>query len=328
MEKVSQKNLYARFKKNIIENSLIEEESELILACSGGPDSVCLFHLLERLSKEIKFSFIVAHYNHKVRGEEANADELFVRKLSEKYNREFLRGEPKGTREIKSEEDARKLRYDFLQRASEGRGKLKIFIAHNKDDQAETLLLNLIRGAGIRGLRSMRTVNGNLVRPLLFAEKNEIVDYLKQNKIKYRIDKSNNSLVYTRNIMRHNIIPLLRQLNPKVATALSRTADLAALSDDFIRREAQLSLEKILKENKKKIFIEKKSFTTLSPAIQLEIIRLLAEKNGFAHDLTSGQVDEVVQMINKNFGKKHKIIAGKLKFELIGGRIILSRNKF
>ena len=167
MAKHSQKNLYERFKKNILDNSLIEEGSELVLACSGGPDSVCLFDLLERLTKEINFSFIVAHYNHKVRGEEANADELFVRKLSEKYNREFLAGEPKGNRKIKSEEDARNLRYEFLQQVSEGRGKLKIFIAHNKDDQAETLLLNLIRGAGIRGLGSMKIVNGNLVRPLL-----------------------------------------------------------------------------------------------------------------------------------------------------------------
>ena len=332
---ISQKNLYLRFKKFIAEFDLIKRGDRVLVACSGGPDSVCLLYLLQQLSSELDFSIIVGHYNHRIRGREADRDEKFVKELSEKFGYDFYLGQLKSGEKIKNEEDARNLRYEFLEKArGEGRAD-KIFIAHNKNDLAETLLINLVRGAGIRGLSSMKIVSGRLVRPLLFAEKSEILGYLKQNNIKFCTDSSNDSLDYTRNIMRHKIIPELQRLNPKLLSALWRTSELAGLCADFIRNQAEASLAKICHENKNEKYIERKKFTSLSPAVASEIIRILAEDYDVSRDLSLDQVEEVVKIANQNIGGKQKVIAGKpqggpiqgLKFELKAGRLIVSKVK-
>lgn len=320
MVKLSAKNLYSRFKKYIASNDLIRAGDKVIVACSGGPDSVALLYLLHRIAGEQDIKIIVAHYNHKLRGGEADADEKFVKNLAKKLKYKFVSGTSKGN--INNEEQAREQRYAFLEKARGEEGAKLVAVGHTLDDLAETLLLNLIRGAGIRGLYSLKAKRGNIVRPLLFFEKSEVLTYLKEKKIHFRTDKSNKSLVYTRNIMRHKILPELKQINPKAATALARASLLASQADEYIILSSEKALTQIAENEGGKIIIERKKFTSLSPAIQSEILRLLARNAGVSRDLSFAQIDEILGMIKKNIGKKHKILLSRLKFEVKNGKII------
>jgi len=327
MTKEPQKNLYFQFRKFVFDNHLIKKGDRAVVACSGGPDSVCLLFLLAKLSKEINFFIVVAHYNHLLRGREADRDEKFVKELAKKFGYKFCLGKPAVGEKIKNEEQARILRYQFLQELREGEKSNKIFIAHNQNDLAETVLMNLIRGTGIRGLCSMKIINDRLIRPLLFAKKSEILDYLEQNRIKYLTDSSNDSLVYTRNIMRHKIIPMLEELNPRLTNALSRASELAQLSSDYIQGQAETILNEIREKNKNEIFIKRKNFISLSPAIQYEIVRILAKQYGIERDLSLAQIDGVIDLIRKNQGKKEKILGMRLKIGLLNAKIRLSKLK-
>ncbi|MFA5157602.1 MAG: tRNA lysidine(34) synthetase TilS [Patescibacteria group bacterium] len=321
--RLSQRDLYFRFKKYIAENDLIGAGDKVVLACSGGQDSISLLYLLERLAGESGLEIIVAHFNHGIRGREADSDEKFVKKNAEKLNLKFVSA--KANSRIKNEEQARDRRYEFLEKVRvEERAKI-IAVAHNIDDLAETMLLNIIRGTGIRGLYSLRPKRGHIVRPLLFAEKNQLLSYLKEKKISYRTDSSNRRLVYTRNIIRHNIFAEITKINPVCTSAFARLSATSAEIDDFI---GQYSLEiytKLACKENKKIIIEQKKFTTLSPAIQKEIVRKIASDYGVDKDLTETQVSEVVALINKNIGKKEKILGSRLKIELRDGKIIVSK---
>jgi len=318
-----EKDLFIEFKKYIADNDLFRAGDKVVVACSGGPDSVALLYLLTDLAEELNLELIVAHFNHKLRGREADADEKFVKELSAKLNLVFVSASAKT--KIKSEEEAREQRYNFLQRVREEESAKVVAVAHNLDDSAETVLLNIIRGAGIRGLYSLRSKRGYIVRPLLFAEKTQILSYLLRRKLKYQTDKSNETLVYTRNIMRHNILPEISKINPSALSAIARTSLLASQADEYIIQSSRTALAKISQNQNGKIIIDRKKFSVLSPALQSEMIRILAESAGVIRDLSYAQVEEIRTLIAKNVGKKHKIIAGRLKIEIESGKIIISK---
>jgi tRNA(Ile)-lysidine synthase len=317
--------LFDQFKKYIADNDIIRAGDKVIVACSGGPDSVALLYLLTDLSKELNLELIVAHYNHKLRGGESDGDEKFVAELASKLKRKFISESAKVG--ITSEEQARKLRYDFLQKIGGEEGAKVLAVAHNLDDVAETLLLNIVRGAGIRGLYSLRPKRGYVVRPLLFAEKKDILSYLSDKKIGYRTDESNNKLVYTRNIMRHIILPEIKKINPQVLSAIARTSAFAAAADEYIIQSSEETLAKISENQNGKIIIDRKKFVALSPAIQSEIIRILARNAGVLTDLSFAQTEEITQLAAKNIGKKYKVIDSTLKIEIESGKIIVSNIK-
>lgn len=320
-----EKNLFNQLKKYIADNDLIGAGDKVVVACSGGPDSVALLYLLNDLAKELKLELIVAHFNHKIRGGEADADEKFVASLASDLNLKFVSAAAET--KITSEDQARELRYEFLQKVREEEQTKVIAVAHNSDDLAETLLLNIIRGAGIRGLYSLRPKRGYIVRPLLFAEKNYILSYLSENKIGYQTDESNNELVYTRNIMRHIILSEIKKINPQALSAIARTSQLAADASEYIIQSSKEILAEISQNDNGKIIIERKKFSALSPAIQSEIIRILARNAGVSTDLSYPQVEEIRELAKKNVGGKFKIIGGGLKIKIESGKIIVSNNK-
>ncbi len=317
-----EKNLFNQFKKYIADNDLIGAGDKVVVACSGGPDSLALLYLLKELSKELRLELIVAHFNHKLRGREADADEKFVEKLASKLNLKFVSAAAKA--KIISEDQARELRYKFLQKVREEERAKVIAVAHNSDDLAETVLMNIIRGAGIRGLYSLRAKRGYIVRPLLFAEKKVLVSYLSENKIGYRTDESNNSLVYTRNIMRHIILPEIKKINPRALSAIARTSALAAQADEYIVVSSKAILGRISENINGNLIINRKEFVALSPAVQSEIIRIIARQFGLDKDLAFSDVEEVLLLAEKNVGKKFKIVRSRLKIEIESGKIIVS----
>ena len=265
---------------------MISRGDRVVVAVSGGPDSVCLLHLLLQISQELALKLFVAHLNHMLR-EEAIEEENFVRELAEKYSLPFYSERIEVAKKLRKgetlEEGARRIRYDFLRRAGERFSANKIALGHNADDLVETILLNLIRGTGIRGLRGIPPVRkeGSItfIRPLIDIWREEITQYLEERDIPYMIDRSNLSLEFTRNKIRHRVIPLLEEINPKVKLAIHRLGEIAGEINSFIEDEVWKEKEQILVgKSESSLLLDIKRLFAFHPALQKEIIRsVLAE---------------------------------------------------
>lgn len=210
----------------IEENQLLIDNSKVIVGVSGGADSVALLDILYSL----KYECIVAHCNFHLRGEESNRDAFFVEELCAKYNLKYERidFDTEAYAELNSisiEMAARDLRYNWFEQLRVIHLADRIAVAHHKDDSTETILLNLIRGTGIRGLTGINGQNEYIIRPLLCLNRSEILDYLGERKLSYVDDSTNSEDLYTRNKIRLNVIPLLETINPSVKESINRTAE-------------------------------------------------------------------------------------------------------
>lgn len=218
----------------------------LVVGFSGGRDSVALLHALWQLGQMEQpetapnFALLAAHFNHGLRGAEADADQEFCRDFCSRLGIEFCWGQAQGlNRGGDVENRARRQRYAWLeqtcqQEEAKGFGSVWLLCAHHLEDQAETVLLHLLRGSGSAGLAAMRKRRGRLLRPLLDVQRADIEAYLTANGLSWRDDSTNSSLVYTRNRVRGQLLPLLQQLNPQAAPALAQTAEIAAAEADFL----------------------------------------------------------------------------------------------
>lgn len=203
-------------RKYVEENKLIENFDRILVALSGGPDSVALLYILLELKKYYNITIGAAHINHSLRGEASDGDEKFVKELCENLGVEVYTKKvdikayaAKGS--IGEEEAGRKIRYSFFEEKAKDGGYNKIATAHNLDDNVETFLFRLMRGTGIEGLCGIPLRRDNIIRPLLTQKKSEILKYLEGRKITYRIDESNNETDYTRNKIRLKLIPYIEK---------------------------------------------------------------------------------------------------------------------
>ena len=230
----------------IKKHNLINKGDEVLLGLSGGPDSLCLLHILCLLRFEIGFGLSALHLNHKIRGAEADADAEWVKELCgllcvplAVYERDI----PAMAKELGiTEEDAgRRVRHELLKAEAEKTGA-KVALAHNRDDQAETVLLHLLRGSGIDGLGGIRPYSLPnafsetipLIRPLLGITRAEIEAFAAETGMSFREDRSNTDTAYTRNRIRHDLIPGLKaEYNPQIVQALCRLAESAAADSEF-----------------------------------------------------------------------------------------------
>jgi tRNA(Ile)-lysidine synthase len=215
-----------KFKKFVADNNLIKPGDRILLAVSGGIDSMVMTHLFNLTGNE----FAIAHCNFSLRAAESDLDEDMVSKYAAEHSIELFstRFETKAyAREngLSVQMAARELRYRWFEQIRKEHGYDSIAIAHNLNDNIETLMINLIRGTGVAGLTGMKTEVNNIIRPMLFATRNEIIYYCNRNMIKYREDLSNADTKYLRNKIRHLIIPLLREINPSVESTLNETAE-------------------------------------------------------------------------------------------------------
>lgn len=210
----------------VSEHQLLSPQRPTIVALSGGADSVALLLLLVQEG----FPVVAAHCNFHLRGEESDRDERFVRELCHSYDiplhiRHFDTSASAKEEGISIEMAARRLRYAFFEELRTTLGAEAIAVAHHRDDNNETLLLNLVRGTGLRGLSGMKWKNGHIVRPLLGVSRQEIVAFLKEKEQPYVTDSTNAETLYKRNKIRHELLPLLRELNPAIDEALSTTIE-------------------------------------------------------------------------------------------------------
>ena len=230
------------------------EDKTILIAVSGGADSVSLALALDELKnrKKLKLRFVLAHFNHGLRGTEAETDENFVRNLAEKLGLELVLGKGEISKNENLEQSARNARYDFLTRSAENLKAEAVLTAHTLNDQAETFLLNLIRGSGLEGLGAMkicRTLKKDseilLIRPLLkWAKRHDTEDFCRQNNIEFRFDSMNEDLAFRRVRIRKVLLPLLEDFNPKIIENLAQTAFLLQDDLEFIEHLSEFQNDK------------------------------------------------------------------------------------
>jgi tRNA(Ile)-lysidine synthase len=311
----SERNLLSRFERYCVGKSLLRRGDSIIVAVSGGVDSVTLLHLLSRLERKHGLRLIVAHFNHQLRGKESERDEVFVKGLAGRYGYPFAvgRGDTAAfsrKRKISIQEAARELRYRFLAGVLKQHGASEIATAHNANDNAETILLNLCRGTGISGLSGIpvRRPELHLIRPLLFATRPEIEAYAKLNGLKYRTDSSNRKLHYKRNIIRKKVLPLLAEsLNPDVVGALNRASEILSRLEDMVLREAN---NKLIEFTKKKtddaLLLDSSEFKKLHPYMQETIVELAARSfTGIPLEATG--VASVLSLLSSQTGARIEV---------------------
>ncbi|MBO8159757.1 tRNA lysidine(34) synthetase TilS [Thermosyntropha sp.] len=307
--------------KFIIEEKLILPEEKVVLGLSGGPDSMALLHVLKGLEERLNFSLFAAHLNHGIR-KEADDEARFV----EDYCREM--GVPVYIRrvDIKKiaqtsrktlEEAGREERYRFFREIKEQIGTGRIATAHHQDDLAETVLHHMIRGTGIRGLRGIMPVNGDVIRPFLCVSKSEILDYLEENKIPYCIDVSNYEKTYTRNRIRNELIPYLENnFNPRIRESLGQLADIARIENDFLERETENNWDKVLKcWEDNRIVLDISFLNNLHLALKRRIImKALREiRSGSEENINIKDVQSVIGLLSKAGSSKVIHLSGDVK---------------
>ncbi|NLB60928.1 MAG: tRNA lysidine(34) synthetase TilS [Clostridiales bacterium] len=275
--------MYEIVKKAIITNKLIQEGDEILVALSGGADSVALLHLLLELKKELHFTLKAAHFNHCIRGKAADSDEQFCVKLCKKWEVEIFTARedvPQFAKEngYTLETAARILRYDFLNSLS----SQKIAVAHHKNDQAETVLAHLIRGSGLKGLCGMRYISGKIIRPLLDITKNQIESYVEKNSLAFCTDDTNFLNDSTRNKLRLDVIPYIEnEFNPAFVNTLTNMAKSIQADEEFLESHAQAAYEKC----KTKKGYSKTKLLRLENPIFIRVLMLAFENFGIFADI-------------------------------------------
>jgi tRNA(Ile)-lysidine synthase len=273
--------LQQRVRHTIERDELIPRGSRVLAAVSGGPDSVALFHLLRRLARECGFVLAgLAHLNHGLRGEESDADEAFCRELAARYrlaievDRRDVAQMARDER-VSTEVAARRARYDFFADAAERLKVDRIATGHTRDDQAETFLLRVLRGAGATGLAGIRPRRGPVVRPLLDVRRDELLAFLASLGQGYRTDSSNRDLRIPRNWVRHRLVPLLTgHLNADIVEVLAREATVLrdeAVFLDRLANDAAATLETALPE--RRVRLDAKALAGLPVALARRVVR-------------------------------------------------------
>lgn len=241
----------SRFREHLIRRRLLGERSKILVAVSGGVDSVVLLDLLAGERDHLALTLAVAHFNHQLRGTESEDDERFVKERACAYGLECY-VERADTAEVARltkrgvQDTARALRYGFFDKLLLSSGFDRIATAHTADDNAETVLLNLFRGAGVQGLAGIPVFRSdrNIIRPLLFAERKEIAAYTQEVGLPYREDSSNDTDHYTRNFIRHRVLPLVReQVNPTIVQTLCRSSEVFRELEAYLSYNARHHLD-------------------------------------------------------------------------------------
>lgn len=259
--------MYDRFLQYIREEGLFDRQHKLLLGVSGGIDSVALTALVDRLGNE----YALAHCNFKLRGQDADADESFVKSLAEKlgvacYHKCFETEEYARDKGISIEMAARELRYQWFEKTTVEKGFDFVVVGHHLDDVMETFMLNLSRGTGIRGLTGIRPKNKRVVRPLLFATRNEIENYARENHLEYRHDASNDDTGIRRNLVRHELLPLFKQLNPAFTSKMEQSIRILDGTKKVFLQKIDEIREQVSRREGTWYYLNKKKVMELEPA--------------------------------------------------------------
>ncbi|MDQ1283783.1 MAG: tRNA(Ile)-lysidine synthase [Patescibacteria group bacterium] len=320
-----QRNLIKKVQNTIFQYSLLKRDDKIIVAVSGGPDSTAMLDIFSKLKKKYDLDLIVAHVNYNLRGNDSKKDEAFARKLAEKYNLEIFVLRPVETQNFASlpqrkkhpsENTLRDIRYAFFEKIRLENKFDHIAVAHNADDQVETFLSRVIRGAGLLGLSAMRHKNNSIIRPLLDVPRCEILKYLKENKLTYRVDKTNLESEFLRNKIRNKLLPYLeKNFNPAIRQTIFDAT--VSISEDY-----SLVSNLIEKKYKKLNELDVKNIEKLHPAVQKGIVRkMLKEKKGNLQNIGAANIEEILKIIKSTKNKAQTVVFKGLKITRKGDKI-------
>jgi len=283
--------LVEKFNKNLAYCD-VKPGQTIVLGVSGGVDSVTMLDLFTK--SDIKVRVIVAHLNHGVR-EEAKRDEIFVQKLVKKLGFEFVSKRIAKPESGNLEENLRDERRKFLLDTAENSQAQFIALAHNANDQAETFIMNAVRGSGPAGLGAMNMSEDRIIRPLLNFSRAEIEAYARQNRLNWHEDETNKDISYDRNYVRHHILPLLARLNPEYLSSIHRTTHLQRQIDEHFKEEAY----RLMKET------DVERLRRLDSPLLYEVLGLMYEEvRGNRQDLSLAHLQDIVSLIAKTTGTK------------------------
>ena len=294
------------FLNAVTEHELILPGERICVALSGGADSVCLLALCSRLSEQMEFTLSAAHLNHGLRPE-AEQDASFCRQLCRSLQVPLFTATEDvaawaARKKISVETAGRELRYRFFASLQQD----KIALAHHKNDQAETVLLHLLRGSGTDGLGAMAPIQNGLIRPLLSVSRAEIEAFCREEGLSYCTDQSNLSRIYKRNQIRLDLLPLLEQLQPRVVDLLARTAESSRRDADQLRQDTE-SAWKMMRICEGGYCCRRDEFLLLSPALQRRVLRLAWERiYGSMQNLWYDRVESALAVLHRGTtGKRY-----------------------
>ena len=296
--------------------NLIENGDKIVLGVSGGPDSIAMLNILNEIRNDKKidliFEIIVAHINHMIR-EEAVEDERYVKEYCNKKEIEFYSKsidvqKLANNNKIGTEEAGRMVRYEFFDEILKKTNSNKVAIAHNKNDKAETIIMNLMRGSGISGLKGIEEKRGKYIRPLIECDRSQIEKYCEEEQLDPRIDKTNFENDYTRNKIRNTVIPYIKQeFNPNIINTLNRLSELVKEEEEYIEKQVEKTYNSlILEENEKQIILDLKKFNKEEKVIKSKLVlytitRLFNTSKG----IEKIHIEDIIKLCANNVGNKY-----------------------
>ena len=299
---------------------LIQAKDKIVLGVSGGPDSITMLDILRQIREEFDFEIVVAHINHMIR-KEAIQDEEYVKKYCEKNNIKCFAKridviDIANNKKIGTEEAGRLVRYEFFDEVLKQTGSNKIAIAHNKNDKVETIIMHVLRGSGLSGLKGIEPIRGNIIRPLIECEREEIEKYCDENRLEPRIDKTNFENDYTRNKIRNIVIPYIeKELNPNIIETIDRLSEVVKKEDRYLEKVALDVYDKILiKQEPGQIMLELKGFNEQDEVIKSRIILYTVKKLfGSSQGIEKIHINDIIKLCNNNIGNKYLTPNKKIK---------------
>ena len=290
--------------------NLIENGDRIVLGVSGGPDSICMLNILNDIRNDKKlhmeFDIIVAHVNHLIR-DEAKDDEIFVKDFCEKigvqfYSKSIDIQKIANNNKIGTEEAGRNARYEFFDEVLKKTDSNKVAIAHNKNDKVETMIMNVLRGSGIAGLKGIEPIkNGKYIRPLIECERFEIEQYCKDKQIDARIDRTNFENIYTRNKVRNVVIPYIKEeFNPNIVQTMDRLSQLIKEEDEYLDKVVRDKYNELILEENLREF-NKQEKVIKSRILLYTISRLLGTTKG----IEKIHIEDVIKLCENNIGNKY-----------------------
>ena len=340
--------------------NLIEDADKIVIGVSGGPDSICLLHILNEIKKELNFKICVAHINHMIR-KEADEETEYVKDFCKNLGIEcyikridvikIANNLKRGT-----EETGRQMRYEFFNEVLEKTNANKIATAHNNNDKVETILMNILRGSGTSGLKGIEAIRNNkYIRPLIETSREEIEEYCIINKLEPKIDKSKNENIYTRNKIRNIVIPYIKkEFNPNIIKTINRLSEVANEENEYMNKITQQTFNEIYvksdntivcssKNNKNwntvrvvshsdshfdgiteanKIILDLKKFNNLELVIKRRIILYTINKLlSSTVGIEKVNIDDIIKLCNNNIGNKYLMPIKNLKILVKKGKI-------
>lgn len=354
--------------KTIQRYNMLEDGDKVVIGVSGGPDSMTLLNILNDLKEKLNINLYVAHINHMIR-EEADEETEYVKEFCAKINVEFFFKKVKveeiaKEQKIGTEEAGRNIRYEFFEEVAKKVGANRIATAHNSNDNAETVLMNIIRGTSVSGLKGIEKVrDGRLIRPIIECSRDEIEEYCKEKRLNPKYDKSNSENIYTRNKIRNMLIPFIKQeFNSNIIEGINRLSQIAteeeqfintivekeykrllinanncidkSISENHVNREIEKKsnllkntkkADSILNNNQNTVILDLKEFNKLDGVIKSKLILYTISKvYGSTNGIEKIHIDDIVKLCNNNIGNKYLTPKAGIKIYVRKGKIYVS----